>query len=224
LQLTDQWVTWYNSPPQFLQFGQHNSGVLLIRSESNLLADHLTRERRAVLDVSWVIGFTLLTALMAQIRFRFPFTTVPLTGQTFAVLLSGAVLGSRRGFASQILYLSAGASGLPVFAGDTYSAGYLLGPTGGYLLSFPLAAFLIGTLVELGASRRVWRLALSLILCDALILVSGAYWLSHFFGYSFQQTVLLGFYPFLIGDILKIVLVGLTIPRIISWAERIDPA
>lgn len=194
----------------------------MIQAGSNVLVDNLTHDRRAVIDLSWIVGFTLLTAVMAQIRFQFPFTPVPLTGQTFAVLLSGAVLGSRRGFASQILYIAAGASGLPVFAAGAFSLAYLLGPTGGFLLSFPLAAFLIGWLVERGASRRPWRLAISLIVCDALILVCGAYWLSLFFGYPFRQAALLGFYPFLIGDILKIVLVGFTIPRIVNRNQRID--
>jgi len=196
----------------------------MIRADSNLLADYLTQERRTALDVSWVVGFALLTALMAQIRFQFPFTAVPLTGQTFAVLLSGAVLGSRRGFASQVLYLAAGTSGLPVFAGGAFSAAYLVGPTGGYLLSFPIAAGLIGWLVERGAGRRAWRLALALVLCDALILFLGASWLHNFFGVSFRQAALLGFYPFLFGDILKVMLVGLTLPRIINRVEHIDHA
>src|SRR5690242_20867128 len=180
----------------------------MIRADSDVLADCLTQERRTVLDISWVVGFALLTALMAQIRFQFPYTVVPLTGQTFAVLLSGAVLGSRRGFASQALYVAAGASGLPVFAGGAFSVAYLLGPTGGYLLSYPIAAGLIGWLVERGAARRVWRLALSLILCDAFILVMGSYWLHGFFDIPMRQAALVGFYPFLVGDILKVVLVG----------------
>ncbi|HEV2352271.1 MAG TPA: biotin transporter BioY [Terriglobia bacterium] len=196
----------------------------MVRADSNLLADYLIQERRIALDISWVVGFTLLTAVMAQIRFQFPYTTVPLTGQTFAVLLSGAVLGSRRGFASQVLYVTAGASGLPVFAGGAFSAAYLLGPTGGYLLSFPVAAYLIGWLVERGASRHTWRLALSLMLCDSIILVSGAFWLHYLFNFSYRQAALLGFYPFLIGDTLKIVLVGLTLPGILNRVKRIDPA
>ena len=196
----------------------------MIRAESNLLADHLVKQRRAALDVSWVAGFALLTAVMAQLRFQLPFTPVPLTGQTFAVLLSGAVLGSRRGFASQALYLAAGAAGLPVFAGGGFSAAYLAGPTGGYLLSYPIAAFLIGWLVERGASRCTVKLALSLVLCDALILFFGAGWLHTFYGASFREAALLGFYPFIIGDIVKIVLVGLTLPKLMSRVERINPA
>ena len=187
---------------------------------SNVLANHLTHERNATLDGLWVVGFALLTAALAQIKFQFPFTPVPLTGQTFAVLLSGAVMGSRRGFSSQALYLAAGAMGLPVFAGGGFSFAYLLGPTGGYLWSYPLAAGLMGWLVERGASRESWRLALSLVFCDALILVSGALWLHAIFGYTYRQAALLGFYPFLIGDILKIVLVGLTIPRFLNRSKR----
>lgn len=195
----------------------------MTRANSNALADYLTRDHHSVLDLYWVVGFTLLTAALAQIRFQFPFIPVPLTGQTFAVLLSGAILGSRRAFSSQALYLAAGAIGMPVFAGGGFSFAYLLGPTGGYLWSFPLAAALMGWLVERGASRKTWRLALSLILCDALILISGTLWLHNIFGFPYRQAALLGFYPFLIGDILKIVLVGLTIPRILNRAGRHDP-
>ncbi len=195
----------------------------MTRADSNVLADHLTQERSPTLDLLWVVGFTLLTATLAQIRFDFPFTPVPLTGQTFAVLLSGAVLGSRRGFSSQALYLAAGAMGLPVFAGGAFSFVYLMGPTGGYLWSFPLAAALIGWLVERGAGRETWRLALSLIACDALILISGAVWLHILFGYALRQATLLGFYPFLIGDILKVVLVGFTLPRILNRRGQPGP-
>jgi len=191
----------------------------MTRANSNVLIDQFTFEHSATLDVFWVVGFTLLTAALAQIRIQFPFTPVPLTGQTFGVLLSGAVLGSRRGFSSQALYLAAGALGLPVFAGGGFSVAYLLGPTGGYLWSFPLAAALMGWLVERGASRESWRLALSLLLCDALILVTGGLWLHFIYRFDYRQAALLGFYPFLLGDILKIVLVGLTLPRILNRPE-----
>src|SRR6266567_7188668 len=152
---------------------------------ANVLADHLTSEHSSVLDVLWVVGFTLLTVALAQIRIQFPGMPVPLTGQTFGVLLSGAVLGSRRAFSSQALYLFAGAMGLPVFAGGGFSFAYLLGPTGGYLWSFPLAAALMGWLVEHGAGRRPRLLAPSLIGCDTLILASGALWLHFIFGFPY---------------------------------------
>ena len=187
----------------------------MTRTTSHVLVDHVSKARSSTLDLLWVVGFGLLTALLAQIEIRLPFNPVPLTGQTFAVLLSGAVLGLRRGFASQALYLAAGAAGMPVFSGGASTILHLLGPTGGFLWSFPFAAALIGWLVERGASRRVWKLALALIAADALILVSGALWLSGFVGYPFRQAALLGFYPFLIGDVLKVSLVGMTLPRIL---------
>lgn len=185
----------------------------MTRASSNVLIDQLWQDRSLAREVLGVVGFSLLTAVLAQIRVPLPFTPVPLTGQTFAVLLSGAVLGWRRGFLSQALYLAEGIGGLPVFVGGTASMAHLLGPTGGYLWSFPLAAALLGWLVERGASRSCWRLALSLLLADALILIAGASWLRLGFAVPYSQAWLLGFYPFLIGDILKVVLVGLALPR-----------
>jgi len=185
-------------------------------SQSNVLVDQLSVRRAIYVSVLWTLGFTLLTAAMAQIEIRFPFTPVPLTGQTFAVLLGGAVLGWRRGFASQALYLSAGAMGLPFFAGGAEGAAYLLGPTGGYLVSFPIAAGLLGWLVERGASRKVWTLALALIAADLLILFSGTAWLKGVYGLPVLNQWQLAFYPFLAGDVLKVSLVGITLPRILN--------
>lgn len=169
----------------------------------------------------WIAGFSLLTAVLAQIRIPLPFTPVPLTGQTFAVLLAGAALGSRRGFLSQALYLVEGAAGLPVFAGAVGSLTHLFGPTGGYLWSYPLAAALVGWLVERGASRSAWRLTLALGLSSALILASGTLWLHRFMGHAWNEAWLAGFYPFLPGDILKIALVGASLPQVL---KRLEPS
>jgi biotin transport system substrate-specific component len=188
-----------------------------------MLMDRLSGERSAGLDLLWIVGFSLLTALAAQLEVRLPFTPVPLTGQTFMVLLSGAVLGSRRGFASQALYLAEGAAGLPVFAGGAFSAAYLFGPTGGYLWSFPVAAGLLGWLIERGGARRVWSLAAGLLVCDALILLFGASWLAGMFGLSFRQALLAGLYPFLAGDVVKIVLVGVSLPAVLARLDRSGP-
>ena len=192
----------------------------MARSSASVLADNFTEGRSAALDLLWIIGFSLLTGLLAQIEVRMPFMPVPWTAQTFGVLLSGAVLGSRRSFLSQVLYLAEGAAGLPVFAGGGFSLAYLLGPTGGYLWSFPIAAALVGMLVERGAGRSAWRLAASLFLADTLILAAGTLWLSGFFETSFRRAALMGIYPFLAGDILKIVLVGLSLPRILRRYEN----
>jgi biotin transport system substrate-specific component len=200
------------------------------RATSHVLVDQFSNARSLTLDLLWMAGFGLLTALLAQVEIRLPFSPVPLTGQTFAVLLSGAVLGSRRAFASQAFYLAAGAAGMPVFAGGASTLFHLLGPTGGYLWSFPFAAALTGWLVERGTSRQAWKLALTLFLSDALILVSGALWLSGFFRVPFRHAALLGFYPFLIGDVLKVSLVGLTLPKILrryrdpeNQPPKVDP-
>jgi len=171
-------------------------------------------------DILWAVGFSLLTGLLAQWEFRLPYSPVPLTGQTFAVLLSGALLGSRRGFQSQMLYLAQGAAGLPVFAGGAGSMAHLLGPSGGYLWSFPLAAAVIGWLVERGASRRIVPLAGSLFLADALILLGGVTWLSLFFHVPIGHAVHLGFFPFLAGDVAKIVFIGLSLPQLIKVAGK----
>ncbi len=187
---------------------------------SNVLIDNLTQRHSRVLDALWVVGFSLLTALLAQIRIPLPFTPVPLTGQTFAVLLSGAVLGNRRAFLSQGLYLAAGAAGLPVFAGGAATVAYLLGPTAGYLWSFPLAAGLLGWLVERGAARRGWTLVLSLVVSDAVILAAGALWLHNILGVASRQTGLQGLYPFVVADVLKVALVGLTLPAMLRHYER----
>jgi biotin transport system substrate-specific component len=189
-------------------------------TRSNVLVDSLSQNRSLTRDLLWTVGFALLTAVSAQIEFRLPFTPVPLTGQTFAVLLSGAVLGSRRAFASQTVYLASGAAGLPVFAGGGSTVLHLLGPTGGYLWSFPLAAGLTGWLVERGASRKAWKLVLALFLSDALILASGSLWLRGLFGVPDRQAWLGGFYPFLVGDILKVSLVGAILPRLLRHYER----
>jgi biotin transport system substrate-specific component len=189
----------------------------MTRPSSYVLIDNFSGDRSLTRDLLYIVGFSLLTGLMAQIRITLPFTRVPLTGQTFGVLLSGAVLGSRRGFLSQALYLAEGAAGLPVFAGGAGSALYLLGLTGGYLWSFPVAAALLGWLVERGASRSSSKLAGALIVSDLLILASGAAWLHILFRVPNSQSWVLGFYPFLAADTLKIVLVGLSLPRILRW-------
>ena len=191
----------------------------MTRPFSNVLVDNFSEDRSLTRDLLFIVGASFLTGLMAQIRITLPFTPIPLTGQTFAVLLSGVVLGSRRGFLSQALYLAEGAAGLPVFAGGTGSALHLLGPTGGYLWSFPVAAALLGWLVERGASRSSSKLAGALIVSDLLILASGGAWLHILFRVPNSQSWVLGFYPFLGADILKIVLVGLSLPRILRWFD-----
>ena len=191
------------------------------RAASNVLVDNWFERRSLALDLVWLTGFSLLTGGLAQLRIPLPFTPVPLTGQTFAVLLSGAALGGRRAFLSQALYLVEGAAGLPVFNGGAAHLAHLLGPTGGYLWSYPFAAGLLGWLVERGASRCAWKLASALAFSDALILISGTLSLRQSFAIPYHEAAVQGLWPFLIGDALKVALVGISLPRVL---ERLGSA
>jgi len=176
------------------------------------MIDMIPVGRNLVTDAIWVIAFSLVTAACAQISIHLPYLPVPMTGQTFAVLLGGAVLGCRRGFLSQVVYLAEGAAGLPVFADGAGSALHLVGPSGGYLLCFPLAAALVGFLVEHGVARSTMKLVGALVSADVLILLAGSTWLRLLFRVPFAQSWRLGFYPFLAADVVKIALVGCALP------------
>jgi biotin transport system substrate-specific component len=186
----------------------------MTRSASHVLVDNWIGRRSAALDLLEIVGFSLLTALLALVRVPLPFTPVPVTGQTLGVLLAGAVLGARRGFLSQVLYLVFGAAGLH-FAG-----GSLVGPTAGYLWSFPLAALAVGWMVEHGAARRSWTLAAALASASALILAAGALWLSISLQVSLREALLLGVAPFWLGDILKIAVAASLVSYLLRRSQR----
>src|SRR3984893_686685 len=132
--------------------------------------------------VGLVVAFSLLTALSAQ--FVIPIGPVPITGQTFAVLLTGALLGSRLGAMAMIAYLIEGASGLPFFYGGSGGILHLLGPTGGYLVAFPAAAFITGAFAEHGWDKRFVTAAAAMNIGSVLIILSGWAWLSQFMAAS----------------------------------------
>lgn len=161
-------------------------------------------------SVSLVFAFSLLVALSAQIVI--PVGPIPITGQTFAVLLTGALLGSRLGAMSMIVYLIEGASGLPFFYAGSSGVGHLLGPTGGYLVAFPAAAFITGAFAEHGWDRHFLTAALAMAIGSILIMFSGWTWFSVVTNTApltaFQLTVL----KFIPGDIIKIVLAAAVLP------------
>ncbi|MCJ7828166.1 MAG: biotin transporter BioY, partial [Dehalococcoidia bacterium] len=150
-------------------------------------------------DVVLVVGFACLTAAFAQISFWVG--PVPITGQTFAVLLTGALLGSRRGALSQLSYLAIGATGIPYWfaLGGTPGIARLIGPTGGYLIGFVAVAFLVGWLAERGWDRRVWTAALAMLAGEAVLYVFGLSWLVRFV--PGDKVLQAGLYPFIIGDL-----------------------
>ncbi len=166
-------------------------------------------------DVLLIVGASLATALAARLALPVPWSPVPLTGQTFAVLLCGAVLGSRRGLLAQALYLAEGAAGLPVFAGGGAGPLALLGPSGGFLIAFPLAAAVTGALAERGWDRHVGRMALAMVLGNLVLYVAGAAVLARFV--PGDRVLAAGVLPFLPGDALKIAAGALAAP----WAWRI---
>lgn len=194
----------------------------MTHASTDILIDRIPVSRNFVTDAIWIVAFSIVTALTAQVSYHLPFTPVPITGQTLGVLLSGAVMGWRRGFLSQVLYLAEGVAGLPVFADGGSTALHLAGPSGGFLLCFPLAAALVGYLVEHGQARSAWKLAGALVSADVLILLAGSAWMRLLFHIPSAQAWKLGFYPFLIADVAKVALVGWCLPRILNAIETLE--
>lgn len=162
-----------------------------------------------------VIGFALLTALSAQIVIPLPFTPVPITGQTFAVLLSGAALGSVAGASSQTLYLLLGAIGLPFYAGGTAGWSVVSGATGGYLIGFIVAAWVVGTLAERLQDRTVATAIPAFLVGSVIIHLFGVPWLAASLDIGWTEAAALGSVPFIPGDLLKVVLAGVALP--VAW-------
>jgi biotin transport system substrate-specific component len=161
-------------------------------------------------EVILMLGGSLFIALAAQLRVALPFSPVPVTGQTFAVLLLAALYGSTRGPATVVSYLALGGLGLPVFAGGTFGVASLVGPTAGYLVGFVVAAFVAGFLSERGWDRQLWSTAVSMCIGNGLIYVAGVLWLSRFVGGPAVLST--GVFPFLVGDGLKIALATVLLP------------
>lgn len=164
-------------------------------------------------NVVLVVLASALTALAAQIAIPLPWSPVPITGQTFAVLLSGAVLGARRAFLAQLLYLAEGATGLPVFAGGSAGAHVFAGPTAGYLLAFPLAAAITGFLAEHGWDRRFVTMFAAMLLGSLTIFGLGLVLLSRFV--PGEMLLDQGLLPFIPGDLIKSALASLAFPT--AW-------
>jgi biotin transport system substrate-specific component len=182
-----------------------------------LTTRYLPRLDSRLRDVLLVAAGTLLVAAMAQVAIPLPFTPVPLTGQTFAVLLVGAALGSKRGAASLGLYTAAGTLGLPFFAGGKSG---LSGATVGYLLGFIAAAYVIGLLAERGMDRSFRTSALPFLVGTAVIYLFGATWLAFSFHMTPAEAFARGVVPFLVGDAIKLALAGVALPAAWKLVDR----
>ena len=174
----------------------------------------------ATTRVGAVLFIAALTAAGAQVSFPLPFTPVPLVLQDMIVLLGGAALGSRLGMAAQLVYLAAGVAGLPVFAASAVlpqGALRILGPTGGYLISYPLAAFVTGYLAERGFDRRYSTSVLAMAAGLVVIFTFGVTWLALLArpaALGFDAALRAGFYPFLLGDVFKIFFGAAVLPGV----------
>jgi biotin transport system substrate-specific component len=173
---------------------------------------------RAAEQAGAVLFVTVLTAIAAQISVPLPFTPVPFTFQPMVVLVGAAALGSRLGMASQVLYLALGIAGVPLFAASPLlpqGAARLLGPTGGYLMSYPFAAFVAGWLAERGFDRR-YLTALGAMICGlAVVFAGGLLWLTIASpARSFSAALATGFFPFVVPDLLKLLVAASVMPGI----------
>jgi biotin transport system substrate-specific component len=174
-------------------------------------------------DLLLVVGGVVFVALLAQIRIVLPFTPVPITGQTLGVILIGATYGVRLGFLTLATYVVVGLGGLPVFAGGAAGLARLFGPTGGYLVAFPLAAALMGWLVQrFGVDRHPLRMAGSMALCSILILGLGSTWLAIVLQTNMADALAKGAFPFIPGDLVKMTIAALLLPGAWRVVGRTD--
>jgi len=169
-----------------------------------------TKALEVARDVILIFSFSIVTALSATLKLEIG--AVPITMQTFVVLLSGALLGSKRGALSQLTYLLVGISGIPWFSRGG-GLGYIMSPTFGYLIGFILAAFFVGWFCERGFDRKIKTTLISMLIGNILLYIPGLLWLVKFVGLG--KVLSVGLYPFLFGDLLKILLAGLALP--IGW-------
>lgn len=165
-----------------------------------------------VVSVVLVVAAAALTALAAQWYIYLPFTPVPISGQTFAVLLTGAALGWKLGAAGQMLYLAVGALGAPVFTDGSSGMEVITGATGGYLIGFVFAAGLVGWMAEHRQDRTFATMFTAFILGSAVIYLFGVIGLMISTGWGLAEAVEKGVVPFLLGDLIKAAMAGILLP------------
>lgn len=175
---------------------------------------------RTLCRIIGVLVFVILMSLGAFVRIPLPFSPVPLTLQTLFVLLSGAMLGSNLGTLSQLSYIFLGILGFPVFTGAGSGLFYLFGPTGGYLFGFVLAALFVGKFIRYNQNNLFSILGI-LFLGDLIILSMGTIWLKLILGYPLPKLLLIGFLPFLPGDLFKVFIAGFIYLRLNSRPRQI---
>jgi biotin transport system substrate-specific component len=171
-------------------------------------------------DALLIVGGTAFVALAAQVSIKLGFTPVQLTGQTFAVLLVGAALGSTRGALSLLLYLVVGIAGVPVYADHRHGWSVFSGATGGYIVGFVVAAALTGWLAERSWDKRFASSISAMLTGSVVIYICGVAWLHHFLGVNWSTTLDDGLYPFVPGDMLKVYLAAAALPGAWRLVDR----
>ena len=168
-----------------------------------------------VADAVLVLGGALLTAAAAQISISLPFSPVPITAQTFAVLGVGAALGSARGLISMLAYVALGAIGLPFYAGGESGWTQVSGASGGYLIGFIAAAAITGAMADRQLDRRISTAVGAMLTGNVVIYLIGLPWLSYKLDVGLAKTLEYGLYPFVPGDILKLYAAAAALP--VAW-------
>tara|TARA_Y100001970_G_scaffold291470_1_gene428722 strand:- start:5699 stop:6310 length:612 start_codon:yes stop_codon:yes gene_type:complete len=176
------------------------------------------REQVFIKPLLLVFTGVLILWMTAQIRINLFFTPVPITGQTFGVLILAAAYGRRLGIMTVLAYLFVGIAGLPVFAGASSGWSYFSGATAGYLVGFAAAAYVVGHLSEIGWDRRPISVIVSMLIGNLIIYLFGVIWLSYSLNVGFGKAISLGLEPFLIGDAIKIFLAAGFLPGM--WALK----
>lgn len=164
--------------------------------------------RAGLYDLVLIVAGSFLIALSAQLAVGFP---VPISGQTFAIVMIGALYGARRGSLCVLLYILEGAAGLPVFANGGFGFAVLSGPRGGYLIGFIAAAYIVGLFAQAGWDRRVWTTILAMFVGNVVIYCFGLSWLFCLMGFN-SKVLTVGLYPFIAGDILKTAIAAVLLP------------
>ncbi len=174
-----------------------------------IITERLIKSKSLTMNLVIAFSGSLLLALLARLSIPLPFSPVPITGQTFGILFLGGVLGSRIGTLSVIMYIFEGLIGLPVFAGGTMGFLYLLGPTGGYLIGFIPAVYLVGYLSERGWINNFTSAFITMIIGTTVIFVFGISWLAVTAGFGTALSI--GFYPYMPGALIKIILATIAV-------------
>ena len=186
--------------------------------QPRVLADLVPRVRAR--DAALVVAAAALTALCAQISFHLPGNPVPVTLQTFAVLLSGAALGANRGAAAMLLYVALGVIGLPVYAEGKHGVDIITGVTGGYLIGFLIAGWVVGRLAERRMDRTPVRALPLFLIGSAIIYVIGIPWLAVSADQSLGWAISNGFVDFIPGDLVKALAAAGLLPAAWSLTGR----